>query len=43
VQAGDTLEQISVKTGIPLDRLISLNPTIDATALHIGEKIRLHR
>ena len=41
VRAGDTLGAIATRTGIPLDRLVSLNPKVSPTALFIGEKLNL--
>lgn len=41
VQQGDTLVGIAAKTGVPLDRLEALNPGLDASAMHIGQRIRL--
>jgi hypothetical protein len=41
VRAGDTIEAISGRTGIPQGRLLALNPTISPTALFIGERLRL--
>lgn len=41
VRAGDTVNGIASRTGIPATRLLKLNPGISPTALFIGEKIRL--
>jgi LysM repeat protein len=41
VAAGDTLAAIAARTGIALTRLRTLNPSLQPTALFIGEKIRL--
>jgi LysM repeat protein len=41
VRAGDTLARIAARTGVPLARLLVLNPGLQPTALFIGEKIRL--
>jgi LysM repeat protein len=41
VQSGDTLESIATKTGTTVARLEQLNPGVDPTALHVGEKIRV--
>jgi hypothetical protein len=41
VKAGDTLSAIAARTGIPLARIRLLNPSLEPTALFIGEKIRL--
>jgi LysM repeat protein len=41
VHAGDTLAAIAVRTKVPLSRIRDLNPSVQPTALFIGEKIRL--
>jgi spore germination protein YaaH len=41
VRAGDTLGAIATRTGVPLARIVSLNPKVSPTALFIGEKIHL--
>jgi LysM repeat protein len=41
VRAGDTIEAISARTGIPQERILALNPKVSPTALFIGEKLRL--
>ena len=41
VQSGDTFESIATKTGTTVARLKQLNPGIDPTALHVGQKIRV--
>jgi spore germination protein YaaH len=41
VKAGDTLSTISVKTGVPVARLESLNPSVYPNALQTGERLRL--
>jgi LysM domain len=41
VRAGDTLAAIATRTGIPLGRLVALNPKVSPTALFIGEKLNL--
>jgi len=41
VRAGDTLGAIATRTGVPLVRLVSLNPKVSPTALFIGEKLNL--
>jgi LysM repeat protein len=41
VKQGDVLSQIAVKTGVPLDTLQQLNPTVDAQSLHAGQKLKL--
>jgi len=41
VQSGDTLGSLAQKYGTTVDDLMSLNPGIDPTALHIGQKIRV--
>jgi LysM repeat protein len=41
VKAGDTLATIAERTGVQIDRLLSLNPTIDPQALVKGQRIKL--
>jgi len=41
VQGGDTLGSIAQKHGTTVDDLMTLNPGIDPTALHIGQRIRI--
>jgi LysM repeat protein len=41
VQVGDTLGGIADKTGVPLDRIIELNPNVDPHAMTTGQEIRL--
>jgi LysM repeat protein len=41
VQSGDTLGAIATKEGTTVAKLEQLNPGIDPTALHVGEKIRV--
>jgi hypothetical protein len=41
VQAGDTIEAISTRTGVPQTKILSLNPKVSPTALFIGERLRL--
>jgi LysM repeat protein len=41
VRAGDTIEGISARTGVPQARILALNPKVSPTALFIGEKLRL--
>jgi LysM repeat protein len=41
VQAGDTFEVISSRTGVPVATIEQLNPTVKSTSLFIGEKLRL--
>jgi len=41
VQSGDTLGSIADKYGTTVDELTALNPGIDPTALHIGQRIRV--
>jgi hypothetical protein len=41
VRPGDTLGAIATRTGVPLARIVSLNPKVSPTALFIGEKIHL--
>jgi LysM repeat protein len=41
VRAGDTLAQISARTGVSVGRLEAYNPGADPQALAIGERLRL--
>jgi len=41
VKAGDNLDLIAEKTGVPVDTLGELNPEVDPQALVIGQKITL--
>jgi LysM repeat protein len=41
VRAGDNLFTISSKTGVPIDTLRALNPTLDPQALVTGQRVRL--
>jgi LysM repeat protein len=41
IQSGDTLASIAAKTRTTVARLEQLNPGIDPTALHVGERIRV--
>jgi len=41
VQAGDTFNVISTKTGVPVATIARLNPKASSTSLFIGEKIRI--
>jgi LysM repeat protein len=41
VKRDDTLGSISEKTGVPVDRLMQLNPDADPQSLQAGQKIKL--
>jgi len=41
VRAGDTLAAIAVRTHTPIADLERLNPTVQPTALFIGQRLRL--
>jgi hypothetical protein len=41
VRTGDTLGGIAQKTGVPVEKLQELNPTLDPQALTSGQRIRL--
>jgi LysM domain len=41
VRAGDTIEAISTRTGVPQAKIRALNPKVSPTALFIGERLRL--
>lgn len=41
VKAGDTLSSIAVKTGVSLERIQTLNPTLDSQSLQTGQRVKL--
>jgi LysM repeat protein len=41
VKVGDTLGSIAEKTGVPVQKLLDLNPDLDPQALVSGQKIKL--
>jgi LysM repeat protein len=41
VKLNDTLEAISEKTGVPVERIEELNPELDPQNLIVGQKIKL--
>jgi LysM repeat protein len=41
VQSGDTLGSIAGRYSTTVDELMTLNPGIDPTAMHIGQRIRV--
>ena len=41
VHAGDTLDGIAAKTGVPIATLEKLNPGLSPTSLFLGQKVRL--
>lgn len=43
IHAGDSLSTISVKTGVSVPALESLNPSVDPNALQTGQRLRLRR
>jgi LysM repeat protein len=43
VKAGDVLSAIAAKNGTTVQELQRLNPTVDAAALHPGQKLKLPR
>jgi nucleoid-associated protein YgaU len=43
VKQGDTLSGISVRTGVPVATLQSLNPGLNPNALQTGQRLRLRR
>ena len=43
VRAGDTLSTIAVKTHVPIDRLLNLNPLVSPNSLQTGQRLRLRR
>jgi LysM repeat protein len=43
VRPGDTLSEIATRTGISLTTLEQLNPTLQANAITVGQRVRLRR
>jgi LysM repeat protein len=43
VKSGDVLSAIAIKTGTSVAELERLNPNMDASALHPGQKLKLPR
>jgi LysM repeat protein len=41
VKAGDTLVEIADRTGVPIEELLSLNPSIDPQGLVTGQRVKL--
>jgi LysM repeat protein len=41
IQSGDTLGSIAVKYDTTVEELVRLNPDVDPTSLHIGQRIRV--
>ena len=41
VKAGDTLGTIAQATGVPIDELLTLNPSVDPQGLVSGQRIKL--
>jgi LysM repeat protein len=41
VRAGDTLVKIADRTGVPIEDLLSLNPSIDPQGLVTGQRVKL--
>jgi LysM domain len=41
VKPGDTLARIAERTGVAIERLLALNPTIDPQTLVTGQRIKL--
>jgi LysM repeat protein len=40
IRAGDTLAGIADRLGVPVERLVALNPGVRPTSLRIGQRIR---
>ena len=43
VKSGDSLSVISVRTGVPVPTLESLNPGVNPNALQTGQRLRLRQ
>jgi len=41
VQSGDTLGSVAQKYSTTVEKLLTLNPGVDPTALHIGQRLRV--
>jgi LysM repeat protein len=41
VKSGDTLSSISIKTGVSLARIQTLNPKLDSQSLQTGQRVKL--
>jgi LysM repeat protein len=41
VQSGDTLGSVAQKYSTTVEQLLTLNPGVDPTALHVGQRIRV--
>ena len=41
IQSGDTLGSIALKYATTVEELVQLNPDVDPTALHVGQRIRV--
>jgi LysM repeat protein len=41
IQSGDTLGSIALKYDTTVEELVRLNPDVDPTALHVGQRIRV--
>ncbi len=43
IQGGDSMTSIATRTGVSLNTLESLNPSVDPNALQTGQRLRLRR
>ena len=43
VQSGDVLSVIAQKTGVTVEQLQALNPSVDAQSLRVGQKLKLSK
>jgi LysM repeat protein len=43
VKPGDNLTAIAEKTGVPLEQIQRLNPSLDAQTLSVGQRLKLTR
>lgn len=41
VRSGDTLSSITAKTGVPMGRILALNPGLDPQTLQTGQRLKI--
>ena len=42
IQSGDTLDAVARRFATSVDELLRLNPGVEPTALHVGQRVRVH-